>query len=300
VHTAHRGWAAPVGSDAWLAARLKAAQPLPAALGTAVHDAATACVRALLACGALPPLPMLREAALQQLAVRWHNARHRLPAFWRRPQDAPVFLEALYAEGPTPEQRAQARAKLDRVLVALLDCYEVWYWVGHTAPEDVVLVDPFARFVLADDVLPAGVPVYAAPDLLVRPAPDAPWHVVDFKTGRADGVVDQVLTYALAAERSLGAGLRLDLRSVPARGVVVALDAPPATRVTTFAISPEDLVDAEARLRGGITAARALLLDPVANVPRALTNVSGPTDPATCRRCAFRGLCFPERFPVTR
>ena len=291
VHTAHRGWAAPPGSPAWLAYRLKAAQPLAAALGSAVHAAMTTCVQALVAGAPLPSVDVLRAPALGELAERWRNSQRRLTDFWTRPKQVPVFLEALYGEDPDAAARARVREKLERVLTHLVDCYEVWYWVRTAAHGDVRLVAPFSRFLLPDDLLPEGVPVYAAPDLLVRDADSGAWHVIDFKSGRDDGVIDQVLTYALAAERGLG----LDVRTPAARGVVVALDARPEDRLTVFPITPDDIAAAEVRLRDGITAARALLRDPVHHVPLEVDEVPGPRHPRTCLWCPYRALCHPQR-----
>lgn len=231
---------------AWLAYRLKAAAPLAAALGSAVHEATTTCVRALVAGQPLPSLDALRAQALQDLSERWHNSRRRLVDLWERPKAAPVFLEALYGERPDAAARTRAREKLERVLTHLVACSELWYGVRGAAPGDVRLVDPFHRFVLPDAVLPEGVPVYAAPDLLVRDTVSGAWRIVDFKSGRSDGVVDQVLTYALAAERGRG----LDVRSPAARGVVVALDAWPDDRLTVFSVTLEDLVAAPRRATG--------------------------------------------------
>jgi hypothetical protein len=295
VHTAHRGWSAQPGSASWLAYRLKQAQPLAAALGIAVHDAANACVKALVAGLPLPTFAELRARAAGALNERWRNGRDRRQTFWRRPREAPLFLDALYQNGPTPFALTRARAKLDAVLDNLLSCGELWSWVRAAAPRDVVLVDSFYRFTLPDDVLPDGLPVYAAPDLLVRPSRADPWHIIDFKSGGADGVADQVHTYALAAER----GLRLDLTETGATGVVVALNAPPEQRVATFEITRDDVADAEARIRAGVAEARALLVDPAANAPRALEEVPGPRDPSTCRWCAFRALCHPGAFPLS-
>jgi hypothetical protein len=289
VHTAHRGWAAQPGSASWLAYRLKQAQPLAAALGMAVHEAAASCIDAALHGRSLPTFSELRKHAAGALNERWLNGRSRRQVFWCHPKDVPLYLEALYREGPSQEALMRARAKLDRVIGNLLACDELWSWVRGAGVGDVVLVDPFYRFILDD-----GLPVYAAPDLLVRPDVDGPWYIVDFKSGRADGVVDQVLTYALAAVRGLG----LDLGVSGAKGVVVSLDTAPADRILTFAISWDDIADAETRIRAGVAAARTLLIDPTANVPLPIDEVPGPRDPRACRWCAFRGLCYADEYPL--
>lgn len=295
AHTAHRGWTAPVGTMRWLAYRLKKAQPLAAALGSAVHAAATTCVAELQAGRPLPSFDALHAQALGELTTLWRNSRGRLPEFWRRPADAPVFLEALYAPGPSEVARLRARVKLERVLANLLACDEVWEWVRDAAPEDMILPDPYFRFVLDDDVLPEGVPVYAAADLIVRPRAGGPWIILDWKSGAADGVVDQVLVYALGALHGRG----LDILGDGCRGAVVALDAPAEERLVTFAVTAEDLADAEQRVRANIAASRALLVDARENVPLALEDVPGPSKPGTCRWCPYRALCHPTSYTLS-
>jgi transposase InsO family protein len=120
-----------------------------------VHDAATTCVRALLECGVLPPLSKLREAALQQLAGRWHNSRQRLAACWRRPRDAPVFLATLYGAGPTPEQRAEARVALFRYMVGWYNAHRRHSALGQRSPL------AFERAYAAVQLPPSTLPVAA-------------------------------------------------------------------------------------------------------------------------------------------
>jgi len=294
VHTAHGGWCAPLGSASWLAYRLKKAQPLPAALGSAVHAVAATCVRELRAGRALPSFEAAHTQAIGALETLWRNSRRRLEHFWRRPTDTPVFLEALYGAPPSDAARLRARSKLQRVLANLLSCDAVWTWVCDAAPGDLIIPDPFSRFVLDDPVLPDGVPVYAAADLIVRPRVDGPWIIVDWKTGRADGVVDQVLVYALGALR----GLRLDILASGCRGAVIALDAPFEDRVVTFPVTEDDIAEAERRVRANVASSRRLLIDAERNLPNLIDQIAGPRDAATCGRCAFRGLCHPRRYPV--
>jgi hypothetical protein len=147
-------------------------------------------------------------------------------------------------------------------------------------------MEPFTQLTRADDV--GDVVCYGAADLLVRPGPEAPWHVIDFKTGRADGVIDQILMYALVARDTRG--IAVEPRCV---GVIVALAEHPRDAVAEFAITPEDLRDAEARLRRNIASARASTFDPVTGGVRPIENFPQTVEKQRCQCCAFRALCDP-------
>jgi len=287
VFTAHQGWRAPAQSDAWRAYRLKKAVPLPAAVGIAVHDAATQCVEALCDGRPLPPFAALRARAAATLNARWRNSRTRRAAFLNAPTQVPVFLEALYGNGPSRAALDRAALTLDRALHGLLACETVWDWVRAAAPDDVILMDPFASMLIAS---PAGeTTCFGSADLIVRPRADAAWHIVDFKTGSADGVVDQIMTYALVA-RSV---LALD---IPAGclGVIVSLSETPSEAVDVFTITPEDLTDANERLQQHVGELRALLADQDTGRPLGLDAFPMTAKTRQCAWCTYRGLCYPE------
>lgn len=290
--TAWRGWSAPAGSDSWLAFRLKKSTPLAAAVGSAVHDAATRCVRAVVGGHRLPTLQELRREAGDALNATWVHSRRGQQTFLRRPADlpTPMIQEILYGEVPTPETLGRARTKLDRTLGNLLACDQLWTDVAAAGPSGVITVDRFFRFELA----PGGITVYAAPDLVLAPPGVRP-TIIDFKTSGADGVVDQVLTYALAVRD----GLHVDV-SDGCVGQVIALDAAPANRVIRFAVLPEDIDAAAERVRENVARMHALLADVPTNTPQPLEAFARTTNERTCRGCAYRALCWPEyRIPGT-
>jgi hypothetical protein len=288
IYTAHRGWSAAAYSDSWRAYRLKAATAVAAAVGTAVHQAATACVEALRARAPMPTFESLRATAGESLNAIWRNSRARREEFLRSPKRVPLFLDALYGEGPTPSQLHRAAQTLDRALLALVACDEVWDLVRAAHPEDVLLMEPFAAMRVATSDGP--VTCYGAADLIVRPSKDEPWRIIDFKSGSADGVIDQILTYALVAQELLK--LYMVPRSV---GIIVALAEAPGERVAMFDITPDDLRDAEERLHREIGKSRALLANPATNEPRAMDAFPMTSDARVCGSCAFRVLCHPEQ-----
>lgn len=247
-HLAPAGLGAPVGSAAWLAARLRRTTTVWAAVGGALHDAAAACARAARAGGPLPTPDALRARAGVALNALWRSSRDRRAAFLARPAHVPMLAEVLYGEEPTPATLARARERLDRGVEALVGLRPLWRAVGRPGAEARVPA-PFFSFTLpalpntagasAPDAPGRGpvggrsrtpglaggaVRCYAAPDLLVRPRLDAPWHVIEFKSGRTDGSADQALTYALAA--MVGFRLTPAPGPRPYAGAVVALSAP--------------------------------------------------------------------------
>ena len=120
------------------------------------------------------------------------------------------------------------------------------------------------------------------------PSSSAPWHIVDFKCGQADGVIDQILTYALVARDVVG--LAVEPTCV---GVVVSLAEHPDDGVAEFEITPDDLQDAEERLRHNIATARTRTFDG-SGALRPIEAFPMVQNMGQCRGCSFRGLCYPE------
>lgn len=288
VYTAHGGWAAPAQTDSWRAYRAKKGTPLSAAVGTAVHEAATACVEALRARKPLPPFHELRATAGASLNTRWRNSRDRREEFMRAPSRVPLFLEALYGDAPRKSDLHRAAQNLDRALLGLLQCDDVWNLVRSAQSADVIIMDPFASVAINSPLGP--VTCYGAADLLVRPTPNDKWYIIDFKTGGADGVVDQILTYALIARDAL----QLQVTD-GCMGIIVSLGERPGEAVAPFAITPEDLADAELRLLENATAVRALVADQVTGEPMSIDAFPMTDRPRTCGWCAYRVLCHPEQ-----
>lgn len=284
--TSWRGWDAVPGSDAWLAYRCKRSTPLAAAVGAVVHDAATRCVQALVAGRGIPSAHELRREAGDALNAMWANSRARRQAFLRRPSDlaTPMLQEVLYREGPSAEMLARARAKLDRTLVNLVACDEIWSQVVTTPPAGVIIPERFLRFILE----PEGIHVYAAPDLVLVQPGQRP-VIVDYKSSAADGVIDQILTYSVAVRD----GMQLDVGD-GCIGQVVALDADPAQRVSRFAVTPEEIDEAADRIRANVARMHALLADVAANQPKPFEEFAQTDNARTCRGCTYRAVCWPE------
>lgn len=288
VFTAHQGWDARPQSDSWRAYRAKKAVPLSAAVGTAVHEAANQCVEAIRSGNGVPTFDALRASAAASLNARWLNSRRNLDAFMRKPTRVPVFLESLYSDAPTRSDLFRATQSLDRALWGLVRCDTVWNWVRTAAAADVILMDPFTSIEFAT---PQGsTKCYGAADLIVRPDPSGPWHIIDFKTGSSDGVVDQILTYTVVIRDSLHLSV-----ANGCIGVVVALGEHPDDAVSIFSVSEQDIEDATQRLRRNIDQVRSQLADQSSGAPLPMEAFPKTTNARSCSWCAFRVFCHPDQ-----
>jgi hypothetical protein len=130
-----------------------------------------------------------------------------------------------------------------------------------------------------------GVTVYAAPDLVYRHASTSLSPViVDWKTGKLDGVADQVAIYALL--------IRDQLEWVSDNGQyacrIVGLD---EGREDTFQLTPDDLADTERRIRVSVARMRTLLADPLRNIAHAWDHYPLSWGKRRCGYCPFREIC---------
>lgn len=290
TYTSWRGWTAAPGSDAWLAYRCKKSTPLAAAIGSVVHEAATRCTHALVKHRRLPTFHELRREAGDALNAMWTNAHTRRHEYLRRPSGlpTPMLQEVLYREGPSPEALQRARAKLDRTLASLLECNEIWVQVLAADASAIIIPERFYQFSLPTD----GTIVYAAPDLVIASQGNPP-VIVDYKSSGADAVIDQILTYCVAARD----GMKLDVQD-GCVGQVVALDASPEERVSRFTVSPEEIVQASERIESNATAMRGYLTDVDLNRPKAMQAFAQARNTRTCRWCTYRALCWPDQHRI--
>lgn len=130
-----------------------------------------------------------------------------------------------------------------------------------------------------------GVRVFAAPDLALI-GKDGAGVIVDWKTGKPrEGYDDQVLGYALYLQA------RYRLPAEQMRAHLVYVNAPKEEQV---AIDPARLEGFKQKFSTSVAQMRALLQDPVANVPLGEDAFPRTTDLNSCARCAFRRPCGRE------
>lgn len=204
-----------------------------------------------------------------------------------------MLEEFWYRKPPTLETQAKVRERLDQALRALLECEHLWEEVRAAGPGDVRIADPFGYFALEMPESHSDVRVYAAPDLVVRPDPRGPYIITDLKTGCADGVIDQLLMYAVALRHQVPRDEPFEVI-----GQVIALRAPANERVLRVRISADDIDAAVAQTRRNIRALQRLTVDSASNIPLPATDFPRASQPGACRYCRFRGVCWPDRYPL--
>lgn len=276
-YASHNGWergAPPEAHRAWALGKLAT---VPSALGTAVHQRALECVAAVVAGTALPSEEVLVERTRSDLN-RLRAMRDRA-AFLHRPKQRPMLLEVYYAGRVSAEVVERTRAKLAQCIRHLVDS-PLWADLRRCldAGGEARTIDGHQSFTLD------GLTVFGAPDLVYRDGPDARPVLVDWKTGRLDGVVDQVAVCGLLVRDHLG--------WPPVDGVYTARVIGLAEGAEhQFPVDAGDLAEAEARIRASVERMRALLADPERNVARSPDAFPMKWGGWRCGSCPYRELC---------
>jgi hypothetical protein len=277
----HNGWEPGAPRSARLAWALKQLTTYPLALGTAVHDQARRVALAVRDGHPPPAYDVLRASARGALNRLYLRSRDRA-AFARAPSRHPITVDAYYGRRPAPALFERLREKLGRCLTNLLD-QPLWDELSGAPAGAVRVVDALATVPID------GVPVYVAPDLVVR-TPRAGSVVVDWKTGSADGAPAQLALYTMFVRDVLGLPARGD--TYEAR--VVQLE---TGRTAVHHVTTDDREAARARVADGVRRMRAYLVDPVRNVPTTPETFPLADDRRACHYCRYRALCESELRP---
>lgn len=297
VYQAHGGWlpnADPERRLAWMMGKL-----IPnwsAALGSAVHRCATRCIVRCATGRPLPSYASLHRRVVGELNALYCASRDHLRDFWHAPAQWPMLASHFYGDAGRPTEIEQTRHRLDAAVQALLGAEELWALVSAAGPHNIWIPPRFFSFSHSS----LGLQIFAAPDVVVRPTRAEPTEIWDFKVGSADGVIDQVLVYALALREATPFSPFTDA-ATRYRGRVVHLH-PAATSDSRvpFTISDADLASAEDRIRVSAAAMQSGLRDVAQNIPGDVTTFLETPHCLRCTTCQFRGLCKPEQFTVAR
>lgn len=298
VYEAWRGWAAPSGSASWLAYRLKRATSVPAFIGSVMHDVLTTTVRTLVHDAVLPSQDGMLHTARAALNTAWQSARRTAPSYFD-PAVSPrgiMLEEFLYGNEPTGAALQRNRDRVAFLVETLWHCDSLWEQVRAADATQVIVPAPFGSLVWSEPRLIAGpVTLFAAPDLVLQSGTDTPLTITDLKTGRSDGVIDQLLTYGVA----LADGLLPSLSVGPTmEGQIVALgDGDRA--ISRCGINAEDLVGTRSQLVANINVLAGQLQHPRGAAPLAKEAFRMRTDLRNCAACVFRGQCHPGFYPLT-
>lgn len=274
---AHNGWATGAAPDAALAYRLRRLITLPAALGIEIHARAREIASAIRARRVRPSLEVLRARTRTALNALWRSSGDGT-AFGAPSRQALGLLERYYGRGPSHEALAQTAERLERCLATLVSC-PLWGELAALAPADVLVFEEPATFDLDE------VRVYAAPDLAYRARGD--WTIVDWKTGSAAGVAEQLEVYALALVHGRG------ILPGPHGWAGRVIDLADGTD-TWYDLTEQDLAAAVERIRAGVVHMRSYLDDVAVNRPRPKHAFPFTTHRALCQYCAFLEACQGE------
>jgi hypothetical protein len=191
-YLSHNGWEREAPAEARQAWTLGKLVSVPSALGMAVHQRALECAAALEKGEPLPDATVLIERVCAELNTL--RLRRDVSAFIAAPKAHPMLHEIYYRGRLEREMIERTREKIERCinhLVAAPLWGDLRACLGGGG--EVRIVDAYQSFELH------GTTVYAAPDLVYRFVGAKQPTIVDWKTGKLDGAIDQVAVYVLPA-----------------------------------------------------------------------------------------------------
>lgn len=274
------GWereADPTARRAYLLKQLTSLRP---ELGRAIHRRAFEIGFKVAQGLEAPPLRELLDRTREELNRVVVSSRDR-EAFVRRPRDRAFLRSAWYGEGLDEGEVERVRERLEPVHRALHE-HELWEavrdgtLVAERLDDPDVVADP--RFEVG------GVPVYAEPDLVLRRESDGRAVVVDWKSGeehRDDAW--QLAVQALAVRAETGD------ESFVGRAEYLA-----GGRSLEIELGPDDLEEAEGRVRASLEEMLYLVEEPERNAAGGKDGFPLTENRKACRWCDFFELCEPE------
>jgi PD-(D/E)XK nuclease superfamily len=273
------GWLDDAPAEARVAYRLGKLTSLDALLGQQVDVRARELEAAARAGAVLPEAGELETRTREALRRLWTQSRNGRAAFEARPGKV-TMLRSLYLDQDTQPETDRLNEKAGPSTQGLL---ATSHWERLHARGDVgrVEVPDFASF--SHD----GIKVFAAPDLAY--VADGVLHVIDWKTGRADGTQPmQVLlqmwwvleTYPALAQAAADGSLQV-------RG---CLEYVAAGETQPVEASPGFRDQAAQTVRAGVAQMRALLADPERNIPLG-KDAFERRESGLCRTCNFGPVC---------
>lgn len=280
------GWAADATPEARTAYVCSKLTSVPLVLGQAVHAVAERRVRDVMAGRRLATERQMRDAISATLNDAYLASKSQRQAFIANPTRVPMLAEIFWREGISAGIAADIRRKAAACAESLARS-SIFPALADVRADQVLAVDTRTAFVVD------GVTAYGAPDLVYQSTrhqgPDnrvegCSVRVIDWKTGTADGVVDQVATYAALIAGAWG----MHPDRVTFHGAVVPLGE--SGEPESCFLSARDLSDAVTRIHASVREMRALCADPDANVPKP-AEAFPPRPGSHCRTCAFRGIC---------
>ena len=275
---AHNGWYDDADETARTAYRLKKLTSFFEFVGGAIHELAADAING--ARGGERPLTAeeLFQAGRDKLNRAYAQSK-RLKDWKRRPNRVTMFHDFYYGTGPSKGMIDKIRDRLRVCSENLLESES--YRAAVQAPfVEVKEVDRGPEFFMRD-----GYTIWAQPDLLYRTG-DGEFHVVDWKTGRADEThALQLRTYGLYVQS------REDLEPAAITGRLEYLLNGSGEMVP---LKQEDLEAEEREIRDSIAMMQKYVADTSTNEARSKDEFPLRDDTSECRYCKYYELCEDE------
>jgi hypothetical protein len=281
------GWSVDIDHPAWLPYRLKNLAGVRQQIGILVAEAARDVVRAVLN-GEEPP-------SHEELMLRCWKHLLELRArpvheFRADPKRRPMLRTIFHGDAQGFEDEwGDAYEHLRRCLANLLDS-DLLVDLAKCEPRHVLVCDSLSSIEID---LGGGdrVTMWAAPDIAfwATSSPEARLTVLDWKTGSATEVEQQLALYAIYICH------RWQIPFEPDRfvGRVVSLGAPYRDR--EYIITQDDISAALHRMRAGVREIRSYEADAQTREPVERGLLPMTEDVRLCGKCGYAALCEPLR-----
>jgi hypothetical protein len=215
------------------------------------------------------------ETALAGMRDDFRSSRNK--NYWKRPKTCALF-EHEYA---LPVAAEEWRQTADDVRECLHNFYTSDLFAAFRAlPRRAWLgIEELDKFPLDD------IAIWAKIDCSYREGDGV--RIVDWKTGRAlrEENTLQLVCYALYGHQKWG---------VPIEQITTTECYLLPMRANDYRVSPGEVEDARAYIRGSVADMQSLLADAAANEPLAESAFEKTDAESACRRCNFLRLCRPE------
>lgn len=212
------------------------------------------------------------EVTLAQMREDFRSSR--AGTYWKRPKTCALFEHEYRI--PVSDERWRGRAAAMETCLRNFYGSELFAMLRALPREAWLEVEKLDKFTLD------GIKVWARLDCAFRDR--GLLHIYDWKTGKslAEENSIQLVCYSLYAQQKWGVGPE-ELRTSEYYLLV--------DRLQDYRVTPGDIEDAKAYIRGSVADMASLLVDAAGNVPMAEGAFAKTENLAACRRCDFVGEC---------
>jgi PD-(D/E)XK nuclease superfamily protein len=273
------GWEQEAPQDAALSYRLKHIKSVAMLVGGTLHEVVRERLRLRPEAGGPVPAQQIQDEVERRVLKRLRESRNRDWERFGEPKHYALLFEDYYGRG-IDEREQETALEFARECAAGFSA-SVYARRAFAVPKKRLrIIDPadFDEMKIAID----GVPVYAAPDLVVEDA-DGLLHIVDWKTGKTGKAdVAQLAVYGLYAAEKVGA---------PLERVVAHLVYVRSGESEKYTNLREGVAEARRRISTYTEDVRSRLTDVENNVAGNIEFFPMTENRMLCRRCKFQEIC---------